>query len=146
MTVSALSKKYGVSPPVVANVYRGNTWKHVGGPLQIDPRSTDQNRKLVAEEELGVVREYQSGATRKAIRGKFNISAGTIINILKRHGVASHSCGHPPGLRADAVLQVRKMYSQQRISMAALAEQFGVSIAAIHRAIRGAYAPAHGIV
>ncbi len=145
MGVVALSKKYGVSTSVVANVYRGNTWQHVGGPRQVDPRSALTCRKLSPKDEKALVAEYTAGTLAGEVCTRFNISRGTMINTLERHGVARRSPGRPPKLTAAEVKQIRKQYRQDRISMSQLAEQFEVSAMAIHRVLKGVYAPEHGI-
>lgn len=140
--VGALAKRYGVSKTVTSLIIRGLLWKHVGGPIQ--GKST--TAKLSRVQEAQLVREYQAGVLSGILCDKFNITRGTVNNILKRYGVSSRSPGRPPGLSTKGVAQVRKMYTQQKMSMTAIAEQFGVSATAVHRAVHGAYAPKHGIV
>ena len=143
-SLRALSEKYGISKTVAALIYRGLSWKHVGGPIQ--GRPARPVRKLTKIQERQLVREYETGVLSGALAQKFNITRGTVNNILKRHAVEARSPGRPPGLTQKGVDQVRKMYTQQKMSMTAIARQFGVSETAIHRAIHGAYAPKHGIV
>lgn len=144
MTLAQLSKKYEVSPPVVANVYRGNTWKHVGGPLQVDPRVS--SKKLTRESRSSIAQEYLEGASSTELCEKHQVSLGSVLDAVKEHGGDSRSPGRPPKLSPEGVKQVRKEYGQSRTPMAELAKKFGVSIAVIHRAIRTTYAPKHGIV
>lgn len=143
MGVAQLSKKYKISTTVAAMIYRGMTWKHVGGPIQL--RAATPSPKLSSKDAARLVREYQAGVLSGALMARFNISNGTVIATLRRYGVKSRSCGKPPSLTSAGVKQIRKMYSQQKTSMQAIAEQFGVSIAVVHRAIHGPYAPQHGI-
>lgn len=145
MSLTRLVKKYGVSAPVVANVYRGHGWKHVGGPIQEDPQLPEQTRKLTAATEVQLVKEYQAGTLAGPLCEKFNVSRGTMVNILERHGVQRRSPGRPPSLTKKDVTVIRKLYTQRKMSMQLIAERFGVSITAVHRAVHGPYAPQHGI-
>lgn len=104
-----------------------------------------QDRKLSAKAEKQLVVEYIAGTLAGVLCLKFDISRGTMINILERHGVQRRSPGRPPKLTAKAVKEIRKMYTQRKAPLAALAEQFGVSVTAVHRAVHGSYAPQHGI-
>lgn len=144
VTLAVLSEKYGVSKTIAAQVYRGLSWKHVGGPTQDGP--SVPARKLTKTQEQQLIREYEAGVLSGALCQKFNIARTTVVNILKKYNVPRRSPGRPPGLTAKGVAQVRKMYMQQKMSMTAIAEQFGVNAATIHRVVHGAYAPKHGIV
>lgn len=144
MSLSALCKKYSISKPVAAQIYRGLSWKHVDGSIQDHP--TQPTRKLTGAQERHLIREYEAGVLSGALCKKFNITRGTVVNTLKKYGIPRRSPGRPPGLTQKGVAQVRKMYTQQKMSMVTIAEQFGVSATAVHRAVHGAYAPKHGIV
>lgn len=49
MSLTALSKKFEVSMAVVANVYRGNTWKHVGGAYPSGASISDARSKALRQ-------------------------------------------------------------------------------------------------
>jgi hypothetical protein len=76
-----LAKKFSVTHQAIAEVYTGETWKHVGGPIgHVGYRQGERvyNSVLTSEKVIEIRRRFQMGETDKSIATFFGMKKSTI--------------------------------------------------------------------
>ena len=131
----------------VAGAIRGDTWRHVPGPVGVGPKHLLYRRRLTEAEATALVQEFQAGAvTMVSLAKKYRVSLASVHNIItgkawkhlpierkpipKRHG------RHWSRLTAEQVVLIRQRYATEAVTMRELAREHGVTEANIHRIVR----------
>jgi hypothetical protein len=97
------------------------------------PQVQRVDRRLAAETIAELVQAYRDGVPTPELRQRYELSQGSVIKILHRHGVQMRSHGMTDGdLPAAAELYCRGA------TLAQLGKRFGVSPNAVRRALKSA--------
>jgi hypothetical protein len=88
------------------------------------------DRRLSAEAIAELVQAYRDGASTTHLRQRYDLSQGSVIKILREHGVEMRG----QGLAYGDISAAAKLYSSGA-TLAQLGEQFGVSPNAARRAL-----------
>lgn len=82
-TEMSLAKKYGMSWSGIGNILRGNTWKHIGGPLT--PKGVYPNRKLTEVSVAEMRRRYEAGMEITALAQQFGIGRVHAQRVVRKN-------------------------------------------------------------
>jgi hypothetical protein len=78
----------------------------------------------------GLVQAYRDGTGTSELRRRYNLSQGSVLKLLRAHGVTMRR----QGLADSDLLTAAKLY-RNGASLAQLGEQFGVSYSAVRRGL-----------
>jgi len=97
------------------------------------PQVQRTDRRLASETIAELVQAYRDGATTTDLRLRYDLSQGSVIKILREHGVTMRNQGLGDGDTATAA----ELY-RGGATLAQLGEYFGVSPNAVRRAVTSA--------
>ena len=97
------------------------------------PQVQRVDRRLSAETIAELVRTYRDGASTTQLRERFELSQGSVIRILHKHGVEMRN----QGLVGSDVATAAELY-RDGATLARLGERFGISPNAVRRALAAA--------
>ncbi len=92
-------------------------------------------RKLTPRHEQDVARRYVKGASVSFLAGKYDITDGTVYQILERHGVKRRKCGRPPYVPSSRDLGILEFRANGK-TLEQIGNYYGLSYGRVGRILK----------
>jgi hypothetical protein len=122
-TVKAIAGRFGVSLPVVGEIRRGTSWRHVGEPLGLDPLRNRGNKKgenngraTVTEEQVGHIKWHLGVGVAQCLLVKYFKTTKDVVRRIAQKLTWKHVKANPKTPQVDWVaVQFRGLTWDQRM-------------------------------